>query len=67
MQHVESSYLTISFSSKDDEENGFYELLMKKIPIKSAGMHRYIIGRENLEILDNIGLKYTIEKETIDK
>jgi len=43
------------------------ELLMKKIPIKSAGMHRYIIGRENLEILDNIGLKYTIEKETIDK
>lgn len=64
MQHLESSYLTITFNSKEDEENGFYELLMKKIPIKSAGLHRYTISRENLDVLDKIGLKYTIEKDT---
>ena len=62
MQHLESSYLSISFASREDEEDGFYALLMKKVPIKSAGMHRYVINRESLQILDRLGLKYKIEE-----
>ncbi|HJT84893.1 MAG TPA: hypothetical protein VJ697_10460 [Nitrososphaeraceae archaeon] len=61
MQNVESSLLTISFNSRDDEVEGFYELLTKKIPIKSAGQHQYTINKEYIKVLDDMGINYTIQ------
>jgi hypothetical protein len=61
MQNVESSLLTISFNSREEEVEGFYELLLKKIPIKSAGQHKYTINKEYTKILDNMGIHYTIQ------
>ena len=60
MQNIESSLMTISFSSREEEVEGFYELLSKKIPIKSTDQHKYSIDKEHLKILDNMGIKYTI-------
>ena len=61
MQNVESSLLTISFNSREEEVEGFYELLSKKIPIKSTGQHKYTIDKEYLRILDNMGINYIVQ------
>jgi len=62
MQNLESSLLTISFNSREEEVEGFYVLLSKKIPIKSKGQHKYTINRNYIKILDTIGINYTIQK-----
>ena len=61
MQNIESSLLTISFNSRDEEVEGFYELLSKKVAVKSSGQHRYTIDKEYVKILDNMGINYTIQ------
>ena len=60
MQNVESNLLTISYS-RDEEIKGFYELLNKKIPIRSTAQHQYTINKEYLKILNDMGIKYTIQ------
>jgi len=64
MQNVESNLLTISFNSRDEEIEGFYELLNKKIPIKSAARHQYTINKEYIKILNDMGINYTIQNNS---
>ena len=59
MQTVIEDNITISFDSRNQEVEGFYELLLNKIPIKSAGQHRYIVNRNALNILEAKSIKYT--------
>ena len=62
MQNLESSLLTISFNSREEEVEGFYVLLSKKIPIKSTGLHKYTVNKNYIKILDSMGINYTIQK-----
>lgn len=62
MQNLESSLLTICFNSREEEVEGFYVLLSKKIPIKSTGLHKYTVNKNYIKILDSMGINYTIQK-----
>ena len=64
MQNLESGLLTISFNSREEEVEGFYILLSKKIPIKSTGQHKYTINKNYIKILDTMGINYTIQKNS---
>jgi len=56
----------IHFTSRGKEVDGFYKLLRARMPIKSAGEHKYIIGKEHCTFLNKNGIKnnvdYIVEK-----
>ncbi len=57
-----SDAFTISFNTKDDETNGFYELLLKKIPVRSTKPHKYIVPARGLQILRSLQIKFNEER-----
>ena|SRR6476660_6151428 len=54
----------ISFETREKENEGFYQLLLNRIPIRSAGQHKYAIDKKGLELLDSKGLKYNEVSQT---
>lgn len=56
----ESENNIISFTTKENEDEGFYELLLNRIPVRSAGQHKYIVGLTGLQILKSKGIKYKL-------
>jgi hypothetical protein len=58
--------VTIYFNNRDDENNGFCELLDNKVTIISTShkhnqQRRYVIQNIGLQILDSKGIKYNID------
>lgn len=51
---------TISFISKENEDEGFYELLLNKVPVRSAGQHKYTVNSKGLEILQSKHIKFKV-------
>lgn len=56
----------ISFKKEQKEIDGFYKLLVARIPIRSAGEHKYVIPEKGCDLLNANGIinnvDYTVEK-----
>ncbi len=61
-QNIMRDSVTISFSSRKVEDDAFYELLLNRMPVRSAGLHKYIINKKGQEILNSENIKYEIVK-----
>lgn len=59
--HERDSHI-ISFITRENEDNGFYELLLNKIPIRSAGQHKYIVDSRGLQVLKSKHIQYALIK-----
>ncbi len=57
-----SDATTISFNTTDDETNGFYELLLKKIPVRSTKAHKYVVPVRGLQILRSLQIQFNEER-----
>ena len=53
--------VVISFDTRENENDGFYELLLKRVPVRSAGQHKYVVNPLGLQILNSKNIKYKIE------
>jgi hypothetical protein len=60
---LESRNKVIKFKSRDDEINGFYELLVARTPIRGAGEHTYVINCEQRNLLESRQINYDIISE----
>lgn len=60
-----SGYRIVSFKA-EKEVDAFYKLLVARIPIRSAGEHKYVIPERGCELLNANGIinnvDYTVEK-----
>lgn len=53
--------VVISFNNRGNENNGFYELLLKRVTVRSAGQHKYVVTPIGLQILNSKNIKYNLE------
>lgn len=66
MEDSSSRPRVITFTTKDKEVAGFYKLLVARVPIRSAGEHKYIIPEKGCDLLNASGIinniDYKVEK-----
>jgi hypothetical protein len=60
----QDNYVIISFNTRENEDNGFYELLLKRVPVRSAGKHKYVVNPRGLQILNSKNIKYKLDETT---
>ncbi len=53
----------IKFKTREDEVNGFYEMLVAKTPIRGAGEHKFIIDDEQCKLLQSKNINYNVMSE----
>jgi hypothetical protein len=58
--HHLSDHILISFDSRQNEVDAFYELLLNRMSVKSAGPNKYIVKKVGLDLLDSKGIKYIL-------
>jgi hypothetical protein len=48
----------IHFKNQNDEEKGFYSLMVSGIPVHGLPNHRYVVSKLQCKLLEDKGIEY---------